>query len=147
MREHDVVIEVSKWSFVKRRGADVVEFGSPLPCPFNYGYVPGTESADGSPRDALVVGPRLARTARVRARELGIVRFLDAGLQDDKLVCGGTALSRLDRLRVSTFFSVYALAKRLRNVGGGGPTRFLGFEEHAREAGDADSQVAPPTAR
>lgn len=146
MPEHDVIVEVPKWGFVKRRGADVVEFVSPFPCPFNYGYVPDTTSPDGAPRDALVLGPRLPRTSRVRARELGVVRFLDAGLEDDKLVCGREPLSRLDRLRVRVFFALYACAKRLRNGGRAGVTRFVGFEEHRRE-GAPGSQVAPPPAR
>ena len=38
--EVDVVIEVTRGSFLKRGSTAHVDFVSPLPCPFNYGSVP-----------------------------------------------------------------------------------------------------------
>ena len=38
--EVDVVIEIPRWSFLKRGSTGHVDFISPLPCPFNYGSVP-----------------------------------------------------------------------------------------------------------
>ncbi|MFY0541612.1 hypothetical protein [Nannocystis pusilla] len=37
-----VKIEYPRWSVVKRRSDGSVDFVSPLPCPYNYGHVPGS---------------------------------------------------------------------------------------------------------
>jgi inorganic pyrophosphatase len=109
----EILIEVPKWSFVKRDGQGGVDFVSPLPCPFNYGFLPGAQAGDGASRDALVLGRRLGRGSRVRRAIVGRVRFVDAGLEDDKLVCSERPLGAWDRFRLRAFFSVYVLAKRL----------------------------------
>jgi inorganic pyrophosphatase len=132
--EVEVVIEVPLGGFIKRRDDGGVDFVSPVPCPFNYGSVPDTRSGDGDRLDALVLGPRLARGARVRAPVVAHVRFVDAGQDDPKLICAGRPLGRLDRARIAGFFLFYARAKgwlnRLR--GKAGPTRYLGIEERPR---------------
>lgn len=110
MIEVEVVIEVPRGGHEKLRADGSRDFLSPLPCPFNYGSVPGTLSGDGDPLDALVLGPRLPRGARVRVRVLAEVRFVDAGEADPKLICG-QRLGRGDRVRVALFFRGYALAK------------------------------------
>ena len=33
----DVVIEIPRWSFLKRGSSGGVDFVSPFPCPYNYG--------------------------------------------------------------------------------------------------------------
>ena len=109
-----VTIEVPRGGFVKRGATGEVEFRSPVPCPFNYGSVDGDVAEDGDPFDAIVLGPTLALGARVQVDVHGVVRFIDAGRVDDKLVCG-TPPSRLDVLRIRAFFTIYAEAKRLRN--------------------------------
>jgi inorganic pyrophosphatase len=129
----EVVIEVPRGSFVKRRDDGAVDFVSPFPCPFNYGSVPQTRSGDGDRLDALVLGPRLARGARVSVRVVAWVRFTDAGQDDPKLVCSKRPLNRVDRAKIAAFFAVYAQAKRLVNRlrGKGGPTHYGGIEETA----------------
>jgi inorganic pyrophosphatase len=129
--EVEVVIEVPLGAFVKRRDDGSVDFVSPLPCPFNYGSVPDTLSGDGDRLDALVLGARLARGARVRARVVGRVRFTDAGQDDPKLICSPGPLGRFDRASIATFFVIYARAKSLLNLvrGKAGPTRYGGIEE------------------
>lgn len=116
----EVVIEAPAGSFVKRRPDGVVDVVSPLPVPYNYGYVVGALGGDGDPLDALVVGGRLPAGHRARWRVHGVVRFVDAGASDLKLVCG--PLRRRDRLGVAGFFAVYAPFKRalhaLRREGG-----------------------------
>lgn len=107
----EVIIEVPRGGHEKLRADGSRDFLSPLPCPFNYGSVPGTVSGDGDPLDALVLGPRLPRGTRVRVDVLAEVRFVDAGEPDPKLVCG-ERLGRVDQLRVALFFRGYALAKR-----------------------------------
>jgi len=109
----EVVIEVPRFSPVKRRPDGRVHFVAPVPSPFNYGSVVGSAlSADGDPLDALVLGPRLRRGARRRLPVLGIVAFVDAGADDPKVVLG-LGLSPRERRRIESFFRRYAVAKRL----------------------------------
>jgi inorganic pyrophosphatase len=135
----DVRIETPRWSFAKGNAGAGHDFVSPLPCPFNYGSVPGTVAEDGDAQDALVLGPRLGRGELCRRSALGLVSFLDAGRRDDKLVCGtGPELDgALPRLSLRLFFTVYALAKRIQNRlrGERGRTRFEGLAVFEREAG------------
>ena len=131
-----VVIETPKWSFTKYGtdgGRPVPEFVSPLPNIFNYGYVEGTKAADGMEEDAIVLGPTLKAGDRVEARRVGVVRFLDRGLKDDKIVCSMRGrLSASERASISAFFTVYAAYKTLRYALAGRPhpvCRYLGFFE------------------
>ena len=39
----EVVIEIPRWSFLKRGSSGRIDFVSPLPCPFNYGAVGMTD--------------------------------------------------------------------------------------------------------
>src|SRR6185295_8056037 len=104
------MVEVPRGSFIKRRDDGGIDFVSPVPCPFNYGSVPGTRSGDGDRIDALVLGPRLARGARVRVMVVGRVRFTDAGQDDPKLIGSGRPLGRVDRAKIVAFFALYARA-------------------------------------
>ena len=123
-----VLVEVPRMGFVKRNARGMVDVVSPLPCPFNYGSVPGTRSGDGDPLDAVLLGPRIPRGVEVDTRVLGWVRFVDAGDPDPKLVCG-LVLRPADRWAIRLFFEVYAPAKRgLALVRGRrGLTRFEGL--------------------
>lgn len=125
-----VLVEVPRGGFVKPAADGSVDYRSPLPSPFNYGSVPGRVGGDGDPLDALVLGPRLAAGTEVETRAWAVVRFVDAGRTDDKLVCGAAAPGAIERLAVEWFFRGYAIAKgalnRLR--GRPGPTRYLGLE-------------------
>ena len=124
-----VVIDVPRGSFIKRHDDGAVDFVSPIPCPFNYGHVPGTLGGDGDALDAVVLGPRrpLGSTATVVTRAR--VDFIYAGRPDPKWVCADAPLSTFDRLRIAGFFRCYAVAKRLINRvrGKRGPTRYLGW--------------------
>jgi inorganic pyrophosphatase len=126
----EVVIDVPRGSFVKRDDDGRVDYLSPLPCPFNYGSVPDTVSGDGDRLDALVLGVRLPRGARVILPALGVVRFLDAGESDPKYICGAAPLRRRDRLLVAGFFATYAHLQGALNVlrGKRGPTRYQGID-------------------
>lgn len=129
----EILIEVPRGSFIKRDARGAVEFVSPLPCPFNYGSVPDWPAADGDAQDAVLLGPRRAAGQRVRAPVRAVIRFLDAGQQDDKLVCAERALGTSDRRLVLAFFTFYALCKRVFNVARGrrGATRCLGWGDAA----------------
>lgn len=128
-RQLTVTIDVPRGSFIKRGDDGTVDFVYPLPCPFNYGHVPGTRAEDGDAADAVILGRRLplgsTSTALPRAR----VNFIDAGLYDPKWICSDRPLSGFQRLQITTFFRIYAFAKSLINCirGKRGATRYLGW--------------------
>ena len=126
----EVVIEVPRGAFVKRRGDGRVDFVSPIPSPFNYGSIVGTAAPDGDPLDAVVLGRRLERGARVCAPARAVAAFVDAGVDDPKVICASHPISALELRAVAAFFRFYALAKRARYAVlghvGGGETRFGG---------------------
>lgn len=122
-----VVIEVPRGDFVKRGADGVAEYVSPLPCPFNYGSVREELGGDGDPLDAVVLGGRQRRGARVTVPVRARVRFVDGGRPDDKLVCSESEPTARERWLVTTFFAWYARAKRWT----GRDTRFLGWESPA----------------
>lgn len=126
-----VVIEVPRGSFVKRRADGTVDFVSPLPCPYNYGSVPDSRAPDGDPLDAMVLGPRLARGTRVAQPLRAVVRFVDAGAEDRKLVCSAAPLTSTERARIDRFFRLYARFKQVLNAARRrtGPTRYEGIED------------------
>ena len=121
--ELEVVIEVPRGSFVKRGYMGRVDFVSPLPCPFNYGAVPGYIGLEGDLLDALVLGPRLRRGSRVRVKAWGAVILVDRGMTDHKLVCANEPLSDWQRSDVLGFFGFYAFCKGLLNRWRGRPGR------------------------
>ena len=125
-----ITIEVPRGSFFKRDGGGVLEFVSPLPCPFNYGSVAGRVGGDDDLLDAVVLGPRLARGTRVALPVRGAVGFTDAGAEDLKLVCSRSPLAAADRRGVLRFFRFYAGCKRLLNAfhGRSGPTACHGWQ-------------------
>jgi len=137
----EVVIEIPKWSFVKRGTSGHVDFISPFPCPFNYGSIPDFVGLDGDLLDALVLGPRLRRGARVRVTVHGAVGLSDRGMYDDKIICGQDTLNRSDRDRVLRFFRLYGQCKRLLNLYRGRPglTRCEGWGS----ADDAFTRATP----
>ncbi len=131
MQELEVLIDVPRGSFIKRDDHGSVDYVSPLPCPFNYGSVPGTISGDGDRLDALVMGPRLAKGSRVRVPVRARVDFTDDGASDPKYVCSVTPLTPRDRAVVRTFFALYAHFKGALNRARGkfGPTRYDGLHD------------------
>jgi inorganic pyrophosphatase len=114
--EVEVVIEIPRWSFIKRGSTGHVDFVSPLPCPFNYGSVPQYVGREGDLLDAVVLGPRLARGARIRVPAWGAVVLTDRGMTDDKLVCSVRPPGAGERRRVLRFFHLYAACKGLLNL-------------------------------
>jgi inorganic pyrophosphatase len=117
----EVIIEVPRGSFVKRSSSGGLDFVSPVPCPFNYGSVHGLVGLDGDLLDALVLGPRLARGARVRVTAFGAIGLTDRSLYDDKLVCSDRPITERQRRGLVRFFRFYAQCKRLLNFCRGRP--------------------------
>jgi len=114
--EVEVVIEVPRFSFLKRGSTGHIDFISPLPCPFNYGSVPTHLGMEGDLLDALVLGPRLPLGTRMRLPAWGAVMLTDRGMTDDKLVCSEGPVGRLAREEVLRFFHFYAKCKGLLNL-------------------------------
>ncbi len=113
--EVEVVIEISKGSFLKRGSTGHIDFVSPLPCPFNYGSVPSHLGLEGDLLDAVVLGPRLPLGTRLRVRAWGAITLTDRGMSDDKLICSAHPLRPLERERVLRFFGFYARCKAMLN--------------------------------
>ncbi len=63
----EVVVEVPKWSFVKRSQNGIIDFVSPIPCLFNYGSVPIIPAPDGIPIFLLLLGPCCKNFGRIDA--------------------------------------------------------------------------------
>jgi len=114
--EIEVVVEIPRGSFQKRGSMGQIDFVSPFPCPFNYGSVPKYVGQEGDLLDAVVLGPRLPRGARVRVPAWGAVVLTDRGMTDDKLICSEKPLSPLQRRLVLLFFHLYAKCKGLLNL-------------------------------
>ena len=131
----EIQIEISRWSCVKRRPDQSIDFIAPLPCPFNYGSVRGRAAPDGDPEDALVLGNRVEALSVVRMPVWGRIVFVDAGVEDHKWVCGRTPPSESEWKALEKFFQVYALSKRFlyffRRTRG--EVNFLGVERFAVE--------------
>lgn len=113
--EVDVVIEIPRGSFLKRGSTGHVDFISPLPCPFNYGSVPGLLGLENDLLDAVVLGPRLPPGTRIRIKAWGAVILTDRGMTDDKLICSTRPLQSSERESVLRFFRFYAKCKGLLN--------------------------------
>lgn len=112
----EVLIEIPRWSFLKRGSTGHVDFVSPLPCPFNYGSVPDYLGMEGDLLDAVVLGSRLRLGTRIKVTAWGAVTLTDRGMTDDKLVCSDRPPSPSQRGKVLQFFRFYAKCKGLLNL-------------------------------
>ena len=132
-----VQIEVSRYSFVKRRPNGSVDFVSPFPSLFSYGSVDGVMADDGDPQDALVIGCAPQRGEAVEYPVWGRVFFVDAGVQDHKWIVGPQEPSDAQWVLVERFFRLYAWAKRWmsRWRGLSGETACKGVERKPTVAG------------
>lgn len=89
----------AKWEVNKDDPREIYweeEHGAPrivdyLAYPGNYGTIPGTAlpedlGGDGDPLDILVLGQAVPRGEIVDVRLIGVLKMLDGGAQDDKLI-------------------------------------------------------------
>jgi inorganic pyrophosphatase len=111
----EVVIEVPRGSFTKRGPTGKLDLISPFPCPFNYGSVEEFIGLEGDLLDAVVLGPRLPRGARVSVYAFGAIGFTDRSMYDDKLICSYKPINPWKRFLVLVFFRFYARCKALLN--------------------------------
>ena len=132
-RFFDVMIEVPRWSFVKRGADPRIDFISPLPCPYNYGAITDYIGLDGDYLDAIVLGPRASRGATRRTQVRAVIGLTDRGLYDDKVICSDRPLRAIDRFLLLNFFRAYAMFKRVLNFlrAQSGPTHCDGWQDPA----------------
>ncbi len=159
----NVVVEipagtVAKWEVTKPDGKLAWEFkdGKPrevryLGYPGNYGMLPRTllskeSGGDGDPLDAIVLGHAIPRGAVVRAKVIGILKLLDGGERDDKVlaVLDGSPLAEvntpeeMDRAFpgvlaiVRTWFESYKGPGELTSDGYAGPDAAMQLIRSAR---------------
>ena len=117
----------------------------PVAYPANYGSMPRTHAGDGDPLDALVLTRvPLHPGVLVRFRPIGVLRMVDAGEQDQKIIGVPTDkldpayssirdigdLPRAERDRIEAFFRVYKALSTESN-----PVQLDGY-------GDADEAKA-----
>ena len=151
----NVVVEIppgtcAKWEVDKSDGSLRWEFrnGQPrvvkyLGYPGNYGMVPRTLlpkelGGDGDPLDVIVLGPAVGRGEVISARLVGVLRLLDGGEQDDKLLAipEDSPLASVDGLAALTedYHGVTTIVETwFANYKGPGEMESKGF---------ADAQVA-----
>ena len=100
----NVVVEIpagcnQKWEVDKetgyleweRVGYDSLRVVKYLPYPANYGMIPRTwlpvnKGGDDDPLDIFLLGQAVERGSVVPAKIIGVIKMLDKGLQDDKLI-------------------------------------------------------------
>lgn len=78
---------VLKYEVDKSDGTLMVDRMLNQPVPYNYGYLPRTLQNDGDPLDIFVVGNiPIQPLAKVRVELIGVLKCLDNGVEDDKLL-------------------------------------------------------------
>ncbi|WP_372017686.1 inorganic diphosphatase [Pseudoxanthomonas sp. 10H] len=120
----------------------------PVAYPANYGSIPRTLAGDGDPLDALVLARApLPPGVLLRFRPVGVLRMVDDGEQDEKIIGVPTDtvdpayagirdladLPAIERQRIEAFFRVY---KDL--PGGRNPVELSGWGD----AGEARARIA-----
>ena len=140
---------VMRWEFKKGKPR-VVQY---LPYPGNYGMVPRTLlpkelGGDGDPLDVIVLGDAAARGAVVKARVIGVLKMLDDGEQDDKLIAviEGSPLAAASNLQelnakfpgvtaiVETWFGNYKGPGEIETAGYAGTSTAMGVLRAAERA-------------
>ncbi len=94
MNQLDCIIEIPmgckvKYELDKKSGLIKVDriLYSSVHYPYNYGFIPQTYCDDGDPLDILVVGQTaVVPLAIMRAKPIGVLKMLDQGKQDDKII-------------------------------------------------------------
>ena len=124
-----VVIEIPAGTFTKyeidgKTGHLFVDRFQSMPVvyPTNYGSIPSTVGPDGDPLDALVITRQaIYPGALIRVRPIGILKMIDGGDIDDKIIAVPISkvdptyddiktiddLPSIERARIEQFFAVY----------------------------------------
>lgn len=94
---------INKYEVITETGQlklDRVGYSS-LSYPFTYGAIPMTWDLDGDPLDAVIVNVTepLVPGSLVEARIIGIMKFVDGGEVDDKVICVLNDDKRMDHIK------------------------------------------------
>lgn len=125
----NTVIEIPQESFTKyeidaKTGSVIVDrFQSmPVAYPGNYGSISQSSGGDGDPLDALVMTREpIAPGAVIRVKAIGVLKMIDGGERDDKIIAVPTNdvdpdytetstigdLPKVEAERIEAFFRVY----------------------------------------
>ncbi|TCK04140.1 inorganic diphosphatase [Marinobacterium mangrovicola] len=135
----------AKWEMSKENPEDVYweyKKGKPrivnyLGYPGNYGAIPGTAlpkelGGDGDPLDVLILGQALPRGEVVDVRLIGVLKMLDDGEQDDKLIAVLT--------KDSPFANIESLEQLDAEFGGASQIVDLWFSNYKGPDGGMESQ-------
>jgi inorganic pyrophosphatase len=167
----NVVVEVpagtnDKWQVDKANGSlqweqkngrpRVVQY---LAYPANYGMIPRTSlpyeiGGDGDPLDVLLLGPAVDRGTVVPARPIGVLRLMDDGERDDKILAVPIAgpfsdvvdLETLDsryrgtREIIETWFTNYKGPDRATSTGFGDSSDAMAVVQEASRHYEASAQ-------
>lgn len=137
--ETDVATGRLFWELKKGAPRVVAYLGYPA----NYGMVPRTLAGDGDPLDVLVLGRQELRGAIVAVKVIGVMRMVDGGDLDDKLVAvvPGTSLdgkSMADLEAIGVAGILEAWFENYKGPGGGIVVdRFEGAEAAAQVLAEA----------
>ena len=125
-----------EWERINDDSLRVIRY---LPYPANYGmiprtWLPETEGGDNDPLDVFLLGERVDRGSIIPARIIGIIRMLDRGQQDDKLIAVPVddwhyEISTLDQLNEQFSGAVSVLIIWLSNYKGEGVVDFQGLDD------------------
>ena len=114
---YQIQIEISKGDRIKRGNNGQIEFVSPFKCPFNYGSLIGILGADGDLADAILLGKQRVRGDMPTAYAVGVVRFIDKGVQDDKWILSEKGhFSLSDYAQIEAFFLRYVILKNVQHT-------------------------------
>ena len=87
---------------------------TPMHYPANYGFIPQTLCGDGDPLDILVYSQvTLVPMCLVQARPIGVIRLLDGGEEDDKIIAvaeGDMSVSYMEALGDMPEYSIKELS-------------------------------------
>jgi inorganic pyrophosphatase len=112
--------------------------------PANYGMAPGTLGGDGDPLDVLVLGGMELRGAVSAAKIVAVMRMVDGGDLDDKLIAvlpgsyfDGKSLADLEAAGVTAILKTW-----FESYKGPGEIQVTGFEGAAAAELELDAAIA-----
>jgi|TARA_B100001964_G_C14259472_1_gene614475 inorganic pyrophosphatase len=134
---------IEKWEMSKIDGKlywekenDVPRLINYLAYPGNYGFVPGTlldetRGGDGDPLDVILLGPAIARGSIVSITIVSVLKLMDSGERDDKLIAVPfeSLLSDISNIEDMRNGMKEILETWFENYKGSGLIESLGFQD------------------
>ena len=141
--ELNVVIEIPtgsnhKIEWDRERACFMLDRVEPMafakPC--NYGFIPQTIDEDGDELNVLMITDQPLTTGIwMKARILGVMKFVDGGEVDDKIICvpdddrnNGDAYKKLEDLPAQTLKQIEFHFNHYKDLKKAGTTKVKGFE-------------------